>query len=64
MPLNDNEVNEIKNLRKHHEHLLDQLRNDPSAKGAAPYDTESDEEDESDDDDEQLQKKMKIQTMS
>lgn len=59
MPLNDNEVNEMKNLRKHHDHLLDQLRNDPSAKGAAPYDTESDDEDESDDDDEQLQKKMK-----
>jgi len=31
MPLNDNEVNEMKNLKKHHDHLLDQLKHDPSA---------------------------------
>lgn len=57
LPLNDNELNEMKNLRKEHEHLLDQLH--PStAKGAASYDTESDPSDE-EEEDEAYQTKLK-----
>ena len=59
LPLNDNEVNEMKNLRKKHDHLLDQLHSHPSAaKGAASYDTESDESDE-EEEDEAYQTKLK-----
>lgn len=51
LPLNDNEVNEMKNLRKKHDHLLDLLHGEPSAaRGAASYDTESEESDEEEED--------------
>ena len=44
-PLSDNEVNEMKNLKKKVDFLMDKLEHDPSAKGAATqYDTESEED--------------------
>lgn len=59
LPLNDNEVNEMKNLRKKHDHLLDKLHSDPSAaKAAASYDSDSDQSDD-EEEDEAYQTKLK-----